>query len=1092
MKGKEYKLMVKIAGEVDKTFGTSLNTIKKEVKNVKKLTADETFNVLDKGFDKMANVGKKALNTIKRAAELATAAVAGIGVAATNAGKEFEAAMATVEAISGADESQMTQLTEKARELSRDSIYSATEVADAMQYMGMAGWKTEQILAGIEPVLDLATASGEEFAMVSDIVTDNLTAFNMEAEEAGRLADVLAAAAMNSNTNVEKMGQTFKYAGTVAGALGMDIENVAIATGLMASAGIKESMAGTALRNMLSRMTKTTKDSKKAMEAFGITLYDDSGKAKSLMEIMEQMRKASKEMTEEQKASYAAGLAGQRGMSGLLAILNASEKDFKNLTEAIYNSEGAAAEMAATKTDNLNADLEILKNNVQDAGIELYGTFSGTLREWAQSATEFLQKNIKKIPKWVNEVSAYAATFKRKAGKFIEPIFNFIVNTGKWLIKNKNAVIGVLVGIGTTIASYKIASGISHTVTSITSFIHEANPLARAITGVAAAIGVVTGAIAAYKAHEQELIDNDLAEHFGNLSLSMSELNDVAHAIVDDGELLEMKKQLEAFDELDALRDDIQSHFDSISKINWKIEMGFELTSEEMENYKSDIEEASKLQQEFAEGTAMEVAKLFPENDAVSQKVKKFYMDNVDTMHTLGKALADAVTEAYSENVLDTSKVDKIIDIQKQMAEVQEAMALGEREANLALLGERYGGAKLNDASFQNLQKELEEVTKENKEIIDETYKKKYGALYATYGGAIPESALAELNSERARKMAEQDARAVQFQIDTIKEAYKTAIADYTGNREGAVMDMIYEWMYGQPGSTEALIREKQGLADYVGITDTQRKAIKQLMDNLKPQLESLLLDSEAKGLTDETREALKKQVNDIMLEVSEIYATVGEARGWETDLYNTLNKMLEEGSLDEGQQEAARIIMETVQQLGGVYAVAAETEAKKAYNDKSDIVEEAFKDGITVQADLNLLLNPEIDVLKPKLVSLSEIKLWNAINGVENHASGGLVKDLQLSWLGEQGPEMVVPLDGSRRSLALWEQAGQFMNGSLMDRYNISGGSSEPAIEYSPVLQFYGDSPSKDDLSDALRISQDEFEDLIEKYFKKRARLAF
>ena len=199
MNGKEYKLMVRIAGEIDKTFTNTLKQTKKEVKKLKQMTADETFSVLDQGFNKIESVGKKALDTIKRTAELTAVAVAGIGTAATNAGMEFEAAMSTVQAISGADSSQMDELTEKARELARTSIYSGTEVADAMQYMGMAGWKKEEILAGIEPVLALATASGEEFALVSDIVTDNLTAFNMKAEEAGRMADVMAAAAMNSN-----------------------------------------------------------------------------------------------------------------------------------------------------------------------------------------------------------------------------------------------------------------------------------------------------------------------------------------------------------------------------------------------------------------------------------------------------------------------------------------------------------------------------------------------------------------------------------------------------------------------------------------------------------------------------------------------------------------------------------------------------------------------------------------------------------------------------------------------------------------------------------------------------------------------------
>lgn len=1162
--------MVRIAGEIDKTFSNSVKSVKNEVGKMKKMTADETFSVLDQGFNKIESVGKKALNTIKRTAELAAVAVAGIGAAATNAGMEFEAAMSTVEAISGANSEQMDELTEKARELGRNSIYSASEVADAMQYMGMAGWKTEQILAGIDPVLNLATASGEDFAMVSDIVTDNLTAFNMTAEEAARMADVMAAAAMNSNTNVAKMGETFKYAGSVAGALDFTIEDVAIATGLMASSGVKANMAGTALRNIFTRMVKPTKDAQKAMDAFGLSITEidpETGeeKIKSLMDIMLQMRKnvtgksqdeikqlvtglsgggveqltaeekkyyealseeeldalvlaeelsdaekkAYEGMTQTEKAYYAAGLAGQRGMTGLLTILNASDEDFKKLTEAIYGSAGAAEYMANVKVDNLKGDLSILKNNVTDAGIELYDTFSTDLRGYVQGFTEFIRNNIKNIPKWVDEISANLATLKRKAGKYLEPVFELIVGTGKWLIKNKNNVIGVLTGIGSTLVLYKIASNISHVITGLKTFLATANPVALVITGIATAIGTLVGIFTAYKLQEQELLDQNLAEHFGNISLTMKDLDSVARAIVDGGSMEELKRQLEAFDELDSLRSNIQDHFDEINKITWKVSLGFELSGDLKDQYLSEVTEAAKEQNEYATDTAFLVDQLFPEEDAISMKVKEFYKDNMMTMQKLGEELAKLVNTAYEKELLDSSDIDLITKKQQEMAETQKAISLGEQDAKLALLGQKYeNGAVLDSESFQNLQKQLEEVLKENEEIFDEYYVKKYAALSAAEQAARKKAeaegrtwteemqkewndTFTALNDEKTLNEAEQKKKSLDFQIKTIKQAYGSEVEEFSKARE----EMLKEYLSSE-WSPDWEIKPGLVFLDLGGnildsVDEEARKNIDRLLENLQSQLNDLMAMSNIQGLSDKAKTNLNEQIDGIKEEIAILYAMTGDTEGLKADIYDNINRMLENGSLDEGEKAVAEKVKNFIELSGSEYLKEAEQEAQKAYDETTEILKYKFKAGFDVEAELRLRLGyPEIDY---SYVNDPEWWKTHTTGDIGHYASGGLVDKRQLSWIGENGPEMVIPLDGSSRAFELWEQASQFMNGSLLDRYDINaGGSSETTIQYSPVLQFYGEAPSKSDLDSALKTSQDEFEAMMEKYLKKQARLAF
>lgn len=1167
-KGKEYKLMVRIAGEIDKTFSNSVKSVKKEVGKMKKMTAEETFSVLDQGFNKIESVGKKALNTIKRTAELAAVAVAGIGAAATNAGMEFEAAMSTVEAISGANSEQMDELTEKARELGRNSIYSASEVADAMQYMGMAGWKTEQILAGIDPVLNLATASGEDFAMVSDIVTDNLTAFNMTAEEAARMADVMAAAAMNSNTNVAKMGETFKYAGSVAGALDFTIEDVAIATGLMASSGVKANMAGTALRNIFTRMVKPTKDAQKAMDAFGLSITEidpktGEEKIKSLMDIMLQMRKnvagksqdeikqlvaglsggeveqltaeekkyyealseeeldalvlaeelsdaekkAYEGMTQTEKAYYAAGLAGQRGMTGLLTILNASDEDFKKLTEAIYGSAGAAEYMANVKVDNLKGNLSILKNNVTDAGIELYNTFSTDLRGYVQGFTEFIRNNIKNIPKWVDEISAHLATFKRKASKFVEPVFNMIVGGFKWLVKNKSAVIGTIAGIGSALAVYKIGSTLTHAATGFMSFVEAANPATLIFTGIAAAIGTLTAAITAYNVRQQEMIDINLADHFGNISLTMKDLEDVAQGIVDNGTMQKLRDELAAFDDLEILKSQIQDSFKEVNKLTWKVSIGFELSDDEQQTYKNAVETAGKAQEELAEDTAHAVSQIWDSNDPIGAKINQFYLDNMVEMQTLGKNLSDEVNRAFADNILDPEEMTAIAEIQSKMAEIQKSISMGEQEAKLALIEQDYAaGTRLDSESFQNLQSQLEEVLKENEEIFNEYYVKKYASLKAAYeaeGSDITEEQFKEqikaLNDEKATNIYEQRARALQFESDTVLKAYEKEISEYNKVKNEVLkkyMDpsLAADWDYDNMYSTGGLMLRDIEKEIVDALDPVSMNAVEQLVENMQERINQLFTLSQARGLSEEAKANIESQIKDLKAQLAELVGfTDSDFKFQEADIYNSINKMLESGDLSEGEIYVAKEIKDFIERQGNGYISEAQEEIDASYDWTAQALKEKFKAGYDIETDLRLTINPTVEFGETPIVNMSDIRLYNAMNGIAHNARGGLVDKTQLSWLAENGPEMVIPLDGSSRAFELWEQASQFMNGSLLDRYDINtAGSNDTTIEYSPVLQFYGEAPSKSDLDNALKTSQDEFEAMMEKYLKKQARLAF
>lgn len=343
--------------------------------------AKKGFGVVKDAASAMAEVSVKAI------AAVSTAIGAGIG-ASIKVGSEFEEEMSKVSAISGATEEDLDRLCKKAKQMGADTKFGATEAAQAMEYMAMAGWKTADMLDGIEGIMNLAAASGEDLAATSDIVTDALTAFGMSAAESTHFADILAKASANANTNVGMMGDTFKYVAPVAGSLGYSAEDTAIAIGLMANAGIKASQAGTSLRQIITRLVKPIGEAEVAVSDLGISVTNADGSMKPLNQTLAELREKFKELTEAEQAEYAAMLAGQEGMSALLAVVNATDEDVEKLTESIYNCDGAAEEMASTMMDNLKGALEEASGAAETLGLEIYDSMKDSLKGMALSAGE--------------------------------------------------------------------------------------------------------------------------------------------------------------------------------------------------------------------------------------------------------------------------------------------------------------------------------------------------------------------------------------------------------------------------------------------------------------------------------------------------------------------------------------------------------------------------------------------------------------------------------------------------------------------------------------------------------------------------------
>lgn len=509
-------------------------------------------------------------------------AATGVGAAAIKITADFDEAMSKVSAISGATGDDFDKLRAKAREMGAETKFSATESAQAFTYMAMAGWDTEKMLNGISGVMSLAAADGLDLATTSDIVTDAMTAFGLKAEESGHFADVLAKGSSSANTNVSMLGESFKYVAPLAGALGYSVEDTTVALGLMANAGIKGSQAGTSLKTALANLTKPTAKMRAVMDEYNISITNSDGSMKSLSQIMDMLRTNLGGLGAAQQAAAATTLFGKEAMAGMLTIINASETDYKNLTEAIANADGTAKKMADTMQQNLNGQLTILKSGLEEAAISI-----------GDALMPLIQGLVAAVQGWVTW-------------------FNSLNDTTKSMI----AIIGLLVAalapllvvIGTFITSVgTIMTAIPAMMTAFAAFSAAGGPVLLAVAAVGllvAALGSASDSTEKYKEKAKQLTDTE------------QEMVDSIGILKEEYDLMESRRQA-AIEGISSESDYTRSLFTELQSItaeNGRVQEGYEeraafilgelssalgqeytMTGDQIDNYKEMSESLENL-----------------------------------------------------------------------------------------------------------------------------------------------------------------------------------------------------------------------------------------------------------------------------------------------------------------------------------------------------------------------------------------------------------------------------------------------------------------------------------------------------------------
>ena len=571
-----------------------------------------------------------------------------------NTYKGFESMMSQVKAISGATGKEFDDLTAKAQEMGATTKFTATESAEAMNYMAMAGWKPQQMMNGISGIMNLAAASGEDLGTTSDIVTDALTAFGLKAEDAGHFSDVLAQASASSNTNVGMLGESFKYVAPVAGAMNYSVEDTSLALGLMANSSIKGSMSGTALKTSLANMAAPTDKMAAAMEKYGISLTDSSGNMKTLKGVMDNLRSSLGGLSETEQTAAASTIFGKEAMSGMLAIINASEDDYNNLSNAIGNADGAAQDMADTMLDNLEGSMTLMQSAVEGVQNSFGQRLTPYIRGFVDSITDAMPAVTTALNNLMDTVDKKAAHMKTVIGTMTasdewqnadlfgkmdiawdtligQPFTDWIGGDGKHLISSGLGTLfssasdllpgGKKAGLSSVLSSMLIAKGATGILGSAKNIATTLQPIGNAIKSIglaaqtapsvgtfisdlgamvptAAKFGIAAAAVTAAVVgigvavdnYNQKALSTNLEEHFGNIKLSAQEVQDIASGILDQKYLANVEVALNEVKNADKLREDAQKALESNDVLEFKSRVGIKLTAEEQEDYTSNIE----------------------------------------------------------------------------------------------------------------------------------------------------------------------------------------------------------------------------------------------------------------------------------------------------------------------------------------------------------------------------------------------------------------------------------------------------------------------------------------------------------------------
>lgn len=939
-----------------------------------------TMSIVDAATAPMGAVLNAAKNPI---AQGATFLGVSAGLADTvNTYKGFESMMSQVQAISGATGKEFDDLTAKAQEMGATTKFTATEAAQAFNYMAMAGWKPEQMTAGISGIMSLAAASGEDLASTSDIVTDALTAFGLKARDAGHFSDVLAKASASSNTNVGMLGESFKYVAPVAGAMKYSVEDTSLALGLMANSSIKGSMAGTALKTSLANMAAPTNSMAEAMDKYGISLTDGSGNMKTLKGVMDNLRSSLGGLSETEQTAAASTIFGKEAMSGMLAIINASEQDYNDLSNAIGNSKDAAQDMADTMLDNLAGSMTLMQSAVEGVQNSFGQRLTPYVRGFVDSITDAMPAVTVALNDFMDTVDKKAAHMKTVIGTMTasdewqnadmfgkmdiawdtligQPFADWISGDGKHLISSglgtlfssASAILpgGKKAGLSSVLSSMLIAKGATgilgnakniattlqpignaiksiglaaQTAPSVGAFISDLGAMVPTAAKFGLAAAAVTAAVVgigvAVDNYNQKALSSNLEEHFGNIKLSAQEVQDIASGILDQKYLANVEVALNEVKNADKLREDAQKALESNDVLEFKSRVGIKLTTEEQEDYTSNIETFVKSKIEELESRTF-AAHIHvqtylggtEEGQTLAQNIEKWATADYLELNDLSNQLSERVSTALENGIIGVREEKAISALQEKINNITARWKESEAQAKWDWINQEYGSlnaADLESGSFTDLLGAMRDQRQSAKESVQADVEQWYSELNSMESaGRITSAQNKQYHDMTGWYVKGQEgselSKSLQLGSNTLNSAYAERVQGnvqkLNKSTESALENAATQLNAGNlsdGGVAQQLTYGFNTLSTGKGLLgifghDSEQNALNTMYESMKPDV------TQMQGLIDDYREAGKAIPQSLMDSFNEAIE-VGAAAGDESaSLQNYANQIWQNGS---------------------------------------------------------------------------------------------------------------------------------------------------------------------------------------------------
>lgn len=1106
--GKEYKLAIRIAGKVDKSLAYSLTSAKAQLKAL-----DANFEKLDKGYNKIMGGVSKVAGVVVTGAKMAAGATIGVAAAATFAGSKFESAFAGVKKTVDATDAEYKMLREDVLGLSREIPQTADEIAKTMEIAGQLG---------------IGRENKKELTDFTEVMINMGASTNMAAEEAASsLARFKNITQMDSYdekgvSNYERLGSTIADLGNKFATTESEITNMALniasagtAAGFTedqilalattgSSLGLKAERGGTSI-------SKTIKMLQKAVELQTPALKDY---AKIAGMTADSFRELWNQDAAKAFSTFITGMGNtERNGKSVLAVisdLDIKEARWSDTLVRLSNAHGlmddalevaneawgentALAEEAGKRYETFESQAIMAGNAIVEMGIKIY---DGLTRTPAMAVIKSVKEGIvdftdNGLDEWIDRINGKIPTLVRNFKNLAKPTMEIAGGAGKWFASNWRGIASGVAGIGATLAAYKIESTIVHIAAAFAGL----NPAAWALLGGT----VVVGGIAAYATHlkllDDQLVSENISSKFGDISLSMEELEENANSLLETGSLVGIRKQIEQLEELDGSAKELEKIGKALEKYEWKAKVGFKLGDEENEDYKQQTQKFIDDAQEYAENTHITTMAMFGEgelSDDLQTKINAYLAINEDAMRGLGNDLSRIVNEAFADGILDPEEVNAIANARQKLLDLEASMKRSEYENQITVSKWRNGSGDISAEAFKNQIDTNLSTAEELEEAINARYAAK---LVAGQGlnGKEKKDFEEQMQNSYLNELSGVYTNGLNYGNDIVSGKWQGEITGII-NRElsgyNKELDDLITGAANNPSMAKAYLGNMKSIITSSIMTNKEfgisNSAVSEFMDMLKPSTEKL----------EEIRDAYEKAGMKVPeglkngLEKAELWQ--GIADGNEESIWKYL--------MQYGDTEKVSKIEELYKAAGlevpkGVASGIEDNKTlvtpkvQELYDQTQTDLQTVFGNPFSVEAKVNMRLNP-----------IKQSVLDNPVTPTK-HADGGFINGLTLSWLGEEGPESVIPLDGSSNAMRLWEQTGRLLGmQSLSSRYpiNAGGGRTEAAdvqqpiqVTFSPNITIQGNADQAS-VAEAMRNSYAEFERNFRQYMRNNQRLSY